>query len=120
MPECIAMPIANERVSAHFGHAAYFVFVNLDGDTATTRKATPPAHAPGVLPQWLAEEGAQVVIAGGMGGRAVDLLKAQGIRCLLGVPALTVQEAIDLYRQQTLPTGEVECSHEEGHECPGH
>ncbi|MFH1848505.1 MAG: NifB/NifX family molybdenum-iron cluster-binding protein, partial [Candidatus Omnitrophota bacterium] len=49
---------------------------------------TPPAHAPGVLPKWLGEQGANVIIASGMGTRAQNLFKENGIdvifdRCIM-------------------------------------
>lgn len=120
MSECIAIPLAEGCVSAHFGHATCFAFVTIDGDDLHIENRTPPAHAPGVLPQWLAAEGAQVVIAGGMGPQAVNLLAASGIRCLLGVPALDITEAIAHYRDHRLPTGQVSCTHDTDAACPGH
>ncbi|MFW5829588.1 MAG: NifB/NifX family molybdenum-iron cluster-binding protein [Planctomycetota bacterium] len=120
MTTCIAIPIANDRVSGHFGHADRFAFVTIDDDQQTTRFLTPPPHAPGVLPRWLADNGAQVVIAGGMGPKAVQLLEQAGIHCLLGVPDLSIDEAIQRYRQEQLPTGQVQCNHDSGHSCTDH
>ena len=36
---------------------------------------SPPEHTPGSFPKWVGEKGASVVIAGGMGRRAVDLFE---------------------------------------------
>lgn len=58
-----------------------------------TRQDLPaPAHQPGLLPRWLKEQGATVVIAGGMGARAVDLLRSAGIQVILGAPSRTPEE----------------------------
>ena len=116
----IALPITDGRVSAHFGHARQFALVDTDLDCADltiTRLVTPPPHAPGVLPRWLAEQGVQVVIGGGIGPRAVELLAAQGIECQLGVPDLSLDDAIARFRAGSLPTGEVDCTHAPGHTC---
>jgi predicted Fe-Mo cluster-binding NifX family protein len=38
-----------------------------------------PEHQPGLLPLWLKERGVNVVIAGGIGSRAMDLLTAASV-----------------------------------------
>jgi hypothetical protein len=54
-----------------------------------TKKETlvPPAHEPGVLPAWLHDLGASVIIAGGMGGRAIDLFMQNSFNVIIGAPA---------------------------------
>ena len=64
----------------------------LDVDPATRQilkreDVVPPPHQPGLLPPWLAERGVKVVIAGGMGQRAVALFNQQGIQVHVGAPA---------------------------------
>ena len=49
------------------------VGVDIDEQTkeiSNIAKLQPPAHQPGVLPRWLSEQQADVIIAGGMGQRA--------------------------------------------------
>ena len=59
-----------------------------DGEVIASEQATPPAHAPGVRPRWVAEQGCSVIIAGGMGRRAQDLFAAAGITVVYGAPEL--------------------------------
>jgi len=43
---------------------------------------TPPAHEPGSHPKFLNEHGVTVVIAGGMGIRAQELMAENGIKAM--------------------------------------
>jgi predicted Fe-Mo cluster-binding NifX family protein len=78
----IAIPIANGCFSEHFGAARQFLFA--DADEAARRidrhiLIEAPEHRPGVLPPWLAERGADVVVAGSIGQRALLMLAEAGI-----------------------------------------
>ncbi len=44
----------------------------------------PPPHEPGLLPTWLQEQGADIIIAGGMGSRAQELFLGKGIHVVTG------------------------------------
>ena len=72
----IAIPVTNGRLSSHFGHCEQFAVVDVDdvGKSITNSELlTPPVHEPGVLPKWLSEMSVNLVIAGGMGQRALQL-----------------------------------------------
>ena len=71
----------------------------------------PPPHEPGVLPAWLHDLGASVIIAGGMGGRAIDLFKQNSINVIIGAPALEPEELVKSYLNNTLATGANVCDH---------
>ena len=45
-----------------------------------------PKHEPGAFPRWLHSLGVQVVIAGGIGQRALVLFAQQGINVVAGLP----------------------------------
>ena len=70
-----------------------------------------PAHEPGLLPAWLAERGAKVIIAGGMGQRAQGLFAAQNIQVVVGAPADTPEQLVDDYLAGTLQSGANVCDH---------
>jgi len=70
-----------------------------------------PRHEPGLLPPWLAERGATVIIAGGMGQRALTLFAQQGIRVVTGVPAEAPEKLVEDFLAGTLQTGENVCDH---------
>lgn len=110
----IAIPLAAGRLCMHFGHCEQFALVDVDEAAQQVRGTTlqtPPPHEPGVLPGWLHEQGADVVIAGGMGQRAQQLFVQNGIQVLVGVPALTPDELVAAYLAGTLKTGQNACDH---------
>ncbi len=66
----IAIPTANGKLAMHFGHCELFALIDVNKEEkkiCSIETATPPAHEPGVLPRWLHELGAAVIIAGGFG-----------------------------------------------------
>jgi Mrp family chromosome partitioning ATPase/predicted Fe-Mo cluster-binding NifX family protein len=110
----IAIPLADGKLSMHFGHCERFVL--LDVDTATKsiqarEELAAPAHEPGLLPRWLAERGAQLIIAGGMGSRAQGLFTQNGIRVVVGAPAESPDALVAAYLDGTLSSGENVCDH---------
>ena len=110
----IAIPIANGRLSMHFGHCEQFVFLEVDTDSKTILNQTqkePPAHEPGVLPRWLGEQQVNLIIAGGMGQRAQQLFQHQGIQVVVGAPSLEPETLATAYLSGTLETGNNACDH---------
>ncbi len=110
----IALPVANGRLSLHFGHADEFVLITIDPDAKRIVKKemkVAPPHEPGLLPKWLGEEGAQVIIAGGMGVMAQTLFAEQNIEVVIGVSGGTPEEVVTAYMNGTLKAGENPCDH---------
>lgn len=110
----IAIPMTNGRLSPHFGHCEQFALVDVDpeaGEILQRRSVEAPPHQPGLLPPWLAKQGAELIIAGGMGGRAQQLFTAQGIRVLVGAPAESLDRLVKDYLAGTLRNGENTCDH---------
>jgi predicted Fe-Mo cluster-binding NifX family protein len=110
----IAIPLAEGKLATHFGHCQAFALVDVvpaTGVVARTVTAEPPPHAPGVLPAWLAEQGAEIIIAGGMGRRAQDLFARQGIQTVVGAPSAAPEDLVAAYVAGTLQPGENLCDH---------
>jgi predicted Fe-Mo cluster-binding NifX family protein len=110
----IAVPTADGRLCMHFGHCHQFCLAEVDEDSRTLsgmEMLTPPPHEPGVLPRWLAEQGAEVIIAGGMGHRAQMLFAQSGIKVLVGAPAETPETLVTAYVEGSLEGGENVCDH---------
>lgn len=110
----IAIPLANGKLSAHFGHCERFVLLDVDPQTKAIlarEEVVPPPHEPGLLPRWLSEHGAQLIIAGGMGGRAQQLFTQNDIQVVVGAPADTPEELVAAYLGGTLKSGENLCDH---------
>ncbi len=110
----IAIPVAEGTLSLHFGHCQEFAFFDVDqsaGKTVKTENLAPPMHAPGVLPKWLAEQGTEIVIAGGMGSRAQQLFAQAGINVIVGAPPAPPEEVVQAYLDGSLQTGGNICDH---------
>jgi len=110
----IAIPTANDLLAMHFGHCETFTLISVDTDKKTIQgeeSLTPPQHEPGLLPRWLAQQGANLVIAGGMGNRAQELFRAQGIEVVIGAPAQKPAELAQIYLQGELKPGPNLCDH---------
>ena len=110
----IAIPVTNGRLSMHFGHCHQFALVDVDEagkQAVNTTFLAPPAHQPGVLPQWLHEQGAEVIIAGGMGRRAQQLFAQNGIQVVVGAPDDTPENIVAAYLNGKLALGDNICDH---------
>ena len=107
-----AIPLAEGKLTAHFGHCQEFALVEIeDNEIKNKETVVPPPHEPGVLPKWLHDLGTNVIIAGGMGARALNLFAQNGIKVLTGAPSLTPEELIKQYLDSTLQTGANVCDH---------
>ncbi len=110
----IAIPLADGKLALHFGHCASFALLDVDpaAQRVLAREDIPaPPHQPGLLPPWLAQQGASVIIAGGMGQRARELFAAQGIEVMVGAPAEAPERLVADYLAGTLRQGENVCDH---------
>ncbi len=110
----IAIPLADGKLSLHFGHCARFALIDVDPQAKTIlqrQDIEAPPHAPGLLPPWLAERGVNLIIAGGMGQRAQGMFNEQGIAVLVGArPDLPEALAVD-YLEGNLQSGINVCDH---------
>ncbi|MBP7865567.1 MAG: P-loop NTPase [Acidobacteria bacterium] len=110
----IAIPLADGKLALHFGHCAHFALIDVDpGEKKILRRedvAAPP-HEPGKLPAWLAQHGANVIIAGGMGQRALALFAEQGIQVVVGAPPEAPEKLVAEHLAGTLRVGGNVCDH---------
>jgi predicted Fe-Mo cluster-binding NifX family protein len=110
----IAIPLAEGKLCMHFGHCETFALVDVD---LVQRKIigrtdlVPPPHEPGVLPRWLAEQGAGLILAGGMGQRAQDIFTEHNVRVMVGMPSETPEALVGQYLAGTLQAGANVCDH---------
>ena len=107
-----AIPMADGKLTAHFGHCKEFAIVEVDDKVIKkVESVEPPPHEPGVLPRWLHEMGTNVVIAGGMGQRAVQLFQENDIEVVVGAPTLPPEDLVTQYLNNSLTTGSNVCDH---------
>ncbi|MFC1853530.1 iron-sulfur cluster carrier protein MrpORP [candidate division CSSED10-310 bacterium] len=110
----IAIPLVENRLSAHFGHCNEFLIAKVDrasGDILKRKLVPAPPHEPGMLPSWLHDQGAQVIIAGGMGQRAQQLFQQKGLTVVVGAESREPDVIIRDYINETLTLGENLCDH---------
>lgn len=110
----IAIPIAGGRLASHFGHCDEFALIDVDQAQKTIVSKVlvdAPPHQPGLLPQWLAERDVQIVIAGGMGQRALFRFAQNGINVVIGATSAYPEQIVSAYLNGTLKSGENICDH---------
>ncbi len=108
----IAVPTEEGKLCAHFGHCKEFVLIETENGTIKSKSVhTPPAHEPGILPRWLHEQGADIVIAGGMGESAQEIFRQNGIRVIIGAPMESPESLVNQYLSKTLASGDNLCDH---------
>jgi len=109
-----AIPVSGGVLSLHFGHCEQFALIDVDEDKKeiTSKELVPsPGHEPGLLPQWLAEQGVSFVIAGGMGSRAQNLFQQNNIGVIIGTMENDPEKAVLSHLDDKLATGDNICDH---------
>ncbi len=86
-------------VAHHFGRCPFYAFVDVEGRTIVASEvlANPyfNKHQPGQVPYFIQQQGGEVMVAGGMGRRAIDLFDQMNIQAYSGA-AGTVRRAIEM------------------------
>lgn len=94
-------------LGAHFGHCDLYTMVNVDGDQITSVEVIPnmPHQQGGCMApvQYLADQGANKLIAGGMGLRPLMGFNQVGIEVYFGGDHQTVGQAVQAFIQGRLP-----------------
>jgi predicted Fe-Mo cluster-binding NifX family protein len=110
------------QVSAHFGRCPAYTVAEVKGGEIVGHEivANPhyTGHVPGAVPQFLAGLKPHVVLAGGMGPRAVSILQQFGIDVATGMTG-SVEAAIGTYLDGST-RGIVPCEHDHPESCGGH
>ncbi len=109
-------------LSAHFGRCPFYTFVDVEEDRIlgceVIKNPYFPNHQPGVIPQFIHSQKADVMIAGGMGPRAIDFFNQFGIDVATGVQG-KVRDIVEAYLRGEIE-GIVACEHHgQDHGCEG-
>jgi predicted Fe-Mo cluster-binding NifX family protein len=114
----ICIPVLEEkgfdsRISSHFGQADMFAMVDSDTNDISFLANTGEHHG-GVLapPELLHQAGIDLLICGGLGGKAVQMFQGFGIEVYSNASG-TVSDALDAYRAGKLAqaTKDTACQH---------
>jgi len=106
----IAISTDGNLVSAHFGRCQSYTILDVeDGKIVKKEVVDNPGHAPGAIPQFLHQKGAEAIVAGGMGPRAVNFFKEFEIQTIVGIEG-AIDNVIKKILDGTLESGESLCS----------
>ena len=93
----IAVSCNGSQIWPHFGHCENFMVYEAEEGKIESEQSVPnPGHRPGFLPNFLADMGVEVMIAGGMGGGAVDIFNERGVEVVLGAQG-DAKPAVEAY-----------------------
>ncbi len=119
----IAIPTLEGKLCGHFGHCETFSFVEVNPETKEILSIKTDAPEEGVSCQsasWVAAQGANIVLVGGIGGRPLNSFEQNGVEVITGCPELDIKEIVQLYLDNTIVCGENACGGKEHHHCGGH
>jgi len=87
----------DSTIAHHFGRCLFYVFVEIEGKEVIGIQGEEnpyyQSHIPNAVPKYIAEKDAQIIVAGGMGPRAVGLFEELHISPVVGV-AGTVKDVL--------------------------
>lgn len=117
----VAITTDGKSVSEHFGHCEGFTIYEVENNKVSSSQFHPnPGHVPGLLPNYLNDQGVKVIIAGGMGGGAIQIFNEKAIETITGVSG-QLDEVIGKYLNGDLvSTGSVCHEHQHADSCGGH
>lgn len=106
----IAVPTDNGSVSEHFGRCPEFTIAQIEEGKIVDKKTIPnPGHHPGFLPNYMQKEGVEIMIAGGIGQRALGLFEQAGIKAVLGITG-SIEDILEKAAKEELKGSDSFCS----------
>jgi len=102
------------EVAEHFGRCPEFVIVESDGKgVKKVERVNNPyfgSHIPGAVPKFISSLGANLMITGGMGSRAVEMFESLGIKVIVGVSG-RIGDVVEKYLRSELKPDDNICEH---------
>jgi predicted Fe-Mo cluster-binding NifX family protein len=120
----IAVPVTKEnQIDGHFGHCeSYGVFtISEKNEISEVKKVGSPegCGCKSDIASVLAADGVTVMLAGGIGGGAINVLNNSGIEVIRGCSG-DATEVVKLYLSGSVEDSGSSCHHHEGHSHEGH
>ena len=111
-------------LSHHFGRCPYYVLVDIDDNEIKEVNAVQnpfyESHGqPGEVPNFIKSLGAQVMIAGGMGPKAIGFFEQFGIQAITGGSGM-VREVINAYMSGRIEGAKPCSDHDSSHNIEAH
>jgi len=119
----IALPSDGQQIDEHFGHCRSFTIFSVDdrNQIVAEETLTPPPGCgckSNIVPQ-LADMGVTVMLAGNMGGGAVNVLAAAGIKAIRGCTG-NVREVTEAWLAGNIEDSGAGCQSHGPGGCPEH
>ena len=120
----VAVPVLENNglespISPHFGRCPFFVIAEVDGQEVKSAEVITnpyyPNHEPGQIPAFIQSQNVNVMLAGGMGGRAIQFFQQYGIEAATGASG-SAAESIKTYLSGKLSDA-APCSDSVEHGC---
>ena len=92
------------EVCEHFGRARYFVFVDVQNSKIENVEVVEvpfEEHSPGDLPNFIKEHGGEVVLAYGMGRKAMTYFQSLGVQVVTGAYG-KIRDVVENFINQAL------------------
>jgi len=106
----VAISTDGNFVSPHFGRCPSFTILEIENCKLIKKEEIAnPGHHPGFLPEFFSNMGVEVIVAGGMGTRALGLFSEKGIKTFMGVSG-KIDEVVEKLLTGTLEGGESLCN----------
>ena len=110
----IAIATDGQYVSTHFGRCQAYTMVEIDnGHLVKSEQVANPGHAPGAIPAFLHRKGANQIVCGGIGARAIELFRQYGIDIIAGIDG-TIDSVTERLKNGTLVGGVSRCKPGDG------
>lgn len=114
----VAVASEHQTVTEHFGHCENFNLYEVENNKIVKEESIPnPGHKPGFLPNFLNEQGVDVIISGGMGGGAIRIFNEKNIEVIVGASGDAKKAAKAWARGELKSTGSVCHEHIYEDEC---
>ena len=120
----IAVPFENGQIFQHFGRSAQFKFYEVqDSKILSSEVVSTNGQGHGALVGFLVQQGADVVLCGGIGTGAQVALMQAGIQMFGGLSGAADAAVADYLAGKLVFNADIHCTHhdhDEGHACGSH
>jgi predicted Fe-Mo cluster-binding NifX family protein len=118
----IAVPTRNNVVDEHFGHCEFYTIFNIENNKIINSEILPSPQGCGCksnIAAVLNEMGVTIMLAGGMGQGAVNVLTSYGIDVLRGCSG-DVRKLTEAFLEGLVNDSGESCHQHEHHNSEGH
>lgn len=116
----IAVPTIGDQVDQHFGHCEKYSIFTVEENAITAESALASPAGCGCksnMASKLAQDGVKVLIAGGIGNGAVNVLAENGIKTIKGASGMARDAVEQFLRGELLDRGDICHTHGPDHLC---